>query len=125
LSKRISSKYKIFNYKIIFKSISSNEKYNKNHKCNFCNQCTNKILEHLFFNCKKLKAYGESILSKRVFDLLNRDNIFYFDNIEENVIFAFSKLKYDLWLLYTRSAYDKNYFHDIIKIFNALNNYLK
>jgi hypothetical protein len=29
------------------------------------------ILDHLFFKCKKLQAYGESILSGRVFELLN------------------------------------------------------
>ena len=28
-------------------------------------------------------------------------------------------------LLYTRSEYDKNYFHDIIKIFNGMNFYFK
>ena len=82
LYKKITSKYKIFNYKILFNSISSNEKFNKHQKCNLCNKETNNIFDHLFFKCKKLEAYGESILSKRVFKLFNKDNLFYFTNIE-------------------------------------------
>ncbi len=74
---------------------------------------------------QKLQAYGESILSRRVFELLNKDNLFYLENIEEDEIFSISKFKYDIWLLYKRSEYNKNYFQDMIKIFNALDFYLK
>jgi hypothetical protein len=125
LYKKIPSKYKIFNYKILFNIVSTTEKFNKSQKCNFCNQENSNILDHLFFKCKKLQAYGESILSGRVFELLNKDNLFYLENIEEDEIFSISKFKYDIWLLYKRSEYNKNYFHDMIKIFNALNFYLK
>jgi hypothetical protein len=120
-----SSKYKIFNYKILFNIVSTTEKFNKSQKCNFCNQENSNILDHLFFKCKKLQAYGESILSRRVFELLNKDNLFYLENIEEDEIFSISKFKYDIWLLYKRSEYNKNYFQDMIKIFNALDFYLK
>jgi hypothetical protein len=117
LHKKISSNYNIFNYKILFNIVSTTENFYKRQKCNFCNQENNNILDHLFFNCKKLQAYGESILSKRIFELLN--NLFYLENIEEDEIFSISMFKYEIWLLYKRAEYNKNYFQVLIKIFNA------
>jgi hypothetical protein len=61
-----------------------------------------------------LQAYGESILSKIIFELLNKDNLFYFENIEEDEIFSISKYKYDIWLLYKRAEYNKKIFQDLI-----------
>ena len=52
------------------------------------------IFENLFFKCKKLIAYGKALVSKKILDLLNKENLLYYQKIED---FYFYIFKNEIW----------------------------
>ena len=64
-------------------------------------------MKNYFSNARN---YGAALAPKQILDLLNKENLFYYQKIEERYIITISKIKYDAWQLNLRSEYDKNYF---------------
>jgi hypothetical protein len=92
LHKKLQSKLKIFNYKLLFKALSVKEKFYKSKKCSICCKEIDDLYDHLYFQCPKLIAYCDTILKKEDIIRLNKDNLLYFKNIDEKEIYYFQDL---------------------------------
>ena len=59
--KKLQSKFKAFNYKLLFKAISVKEKFYRSSHCSLCCRQLQDIYDHLYFNCQKLLIYSETM----------------------------------------------------------------
>jgi len=126
LFKKLQSKMKIFNYKLLFAALSSKEKFYKTGKCDLCFKEINEIIfDHLYFKCPKLCAYGEIYLQEELYKRLNKNNLVFFKNINEKEICAFTTFKMDIWNLYIMLKHQSLNINELIRIFKALQNKLK
>ena len=122
LHKKLQSKLKIFNYKLIFKALSVKERFYKSKKCSICCKEIDDLYDHLYFQCPKLIAYSDTILKKEDRIRLNKDNLLYFKNIDEKEIYCFSRFKYDIYNLHIKALNSDINFNEIIGIFQTFNN---
>ncbi len=83
LFKKLPSRFKIFNYKLLFGVISTRQKIFKMKRCNFCyKQLKEDIIDHLYFKCIKLYSYGELNLCEENFKKLNKNNLIYLNFVK-------------------------------------------
>jgi len=123
--KKLQSKFKAFNYKLLFKAISVKEKFYRSSHCSLCCRQIQDIYDHLYFNCPKLLIYGETMLEENTCKRLNKDNFLFFVDVNENEIYSFSVLKYEIFNLYMRASNSNVSPNDIIRIFKSFERNLR